>query len=98
MNRNKIKIKYLLNLWKSLPEYPTQEDVVYEITSYLFKEGKRNGPFSIQTLNGVFGSGWEETKIKDIVEQMIETGEFEVDPKTSGDKKWYKIKDNPYYQ
>ena len=50
MNRNKIKLKYVLNLWKSLPEYPTKEDVLYEIKSFLVRDS-RPGEFSHQTLN-----------------------------------------------
>lgn len=86
-----------MNLWKTLPSYPTKEDIIYELSVYLMKDGRPNGSFSLQTLNGPFGLNWEETKIKDVIEEMIETGEFEVDTKKISPKTWYKIKDNPYY-
>ena len=97
MNKNKIKFKYLMNLWRIMPDYPTKEDVIYELNVYLMKDGRPNGSFSIQTLKTPFGPNWEETKFKQIVDEMIETGEFEVDAKKSSSKVWYKIKNNPYY-
>jgi len=43
MNRGRIKFKYLLSVWKTMPDYPTQEDVVYELSLYLIKDGRPNG-------------------------------------------------------
>ena len=97
MDKNKIKFKYLMNLWRTMPDYPTKEDVIYELVVYLTKDGRPNGSFSLQTLKAPFGPNWEETKFKQIVDEMIETGEFEVDDKKSSSKVWYKIKNNPYY-
>jgi hypothetical protein len=80
-----------------MPDYPTKEDVVYELSVYLMKDGRPNGSFSIQTLKAPFGPNWEETKFKTLVDEMIESGEFELDDKKSSSKVWYKIKNNPYY-
>jgi hypothetical protein len=97
MEKNKIKLKYIMNLWKSLPGYPTKEDIIYELSVYLVKDGRPNGSFSIQTLNGPFGLNWEETKIKERVEEMIKDEDFVIDDKKISPKTWYKIKNNPYY-
>lgn len=97
MNKNKVKFKYILNLWKSLPNYPTKDDVVYELTLYLIKDGRPNGDFSTQTFNSAFGSSWEKTKHGDTIRSMIEEGDFIESEKSTPSKKWYKIKDNPYY-
>ncbi len=86
-----------MNLWRTMPGYPTKEDVIYELNVYLMKDGRPNGSFSLQTLKAPFGSDWEETRFKEIVDEMIESGEFEVDAKKSSSKVWYKIKNNPYY-
>ena len=86
-----------MNLWRTMPDYPTQEDVIYELNVYLMKDGRPNGSFSLQTLKAPLGPNWEETKFKQIVDEMIETGEFEVDTKKVSPKVWYKIKNNPYY-
>ena len=43
MEKNKLKMKYLLGIWKDLPEYPTKEDVIYELNSYLIKDGRPDG-------------------------------------------------------
>ena len=87
-----------MNLWRTMPDYPTKEDAIYELSVYLMKDGRPNGSFSIQTLKAPFGSNWEETKFKTLVDEMIESGEFEVDSAKSSQKVWYKIKNNPYYQ
>lgn len=91
MNRNKIKLKYVLNLWKSLPGYPTKEDVLYEIKSFLVRDS-RPGEFSHQTLNAVFGSKWEKTEYGRIVNELIEDGSIEETKKISASKKWYTLK------
>ena len=98
MNRNKIKFKYLLSVWKTMPDYPTQEDVVYELSLYLIKDGRPNGEFSPQTLKSVFGAGWEKNKHGEIIEKMMNKGDFEETKKSTVAKKWYKIKNNPYYK
>jgi len=97
MDKNKIKFKYLMNLWRTLPDYPTKEDAIYELNVYLLKDGRPNGSFSVQTLKAPFGPEWEEMKYKQIVDEMVESGEFEVDTKKVSPKTWYKIKNNPYY-
>jgi hypothetical protein len=87
-----------MNLWRTMPNYPTKEDAIYELSVYLVKDGRPNGSFSEQTLKAPFGSDWEITKYKQIIDEMIETGELEVDVKKVSSKTWYKIKNNPYYQ
>ena len=97
MNRNKIKFKYLLGVWKTLPNYPNQDDILYEISSYLLKDNRPNGEFSIQTLKSAFGNGWEKNKHGETFRKMMEEGYFEGTNKSTAAKKWYKIKNNPYY-
>jgi hypothetical protein len=97
MEKNKLKMKYLLGIWKDLPEYPTKEDVIYELNSYLIKDGRPDGEFSDQTFNSFLPQGWEEMKQGGIIENLIETGIFEKTERTVGNKNWYKIKDNPHY-
>jgi hypothetical protein len=97
MNRNKIKFKYLMNLWKSLPSYPTQEDVIYELCSYLEKDGRPNGEFTLQTFNSIWGSKWVETKQYELVQQMFNAGLFIESSGQGSNKVKYKIKDIPEY-
>ena len=91
MERNKTKFKYLLGIWKSLPSYPTNEDVSYEISSYLIKDGRNGGEFSEQTMKSIFGTGWEKTKVRDIFDQMLLSGEIYVSKEGTNGKVWYKI-------
>lgn len=97
MEKNKTKMKYLLGIWKELPEYPTEEDVIYELNLYLIKDGRPDGDFSDQTFNSFLPPNWEKQKFGELVKKLTETGVFEKSEKTLGNKNWYKIKDNPHY-
>jgi hypothetical protein len=97
MQKEKIKLKYLLGIWKDLPEYPTKEDIIYELNFYLIKDGRPDGDFSDQTFNSFLPQDWEVLKHGELVKELIETGVFEKTEKNTGNKNWYKIKDNPHY-
>lgn len=86
-----------MGLWKTLPEYPKSDDIIYEISLYLMKDGRPNGDFSEQTFNSIFGKNWSNEKVGSVITDMIDNGIIkEVDKKT-GNKKWYTIDKNPYY-
>jgi len=42
MEKNKLKMKYLLGIWKDLTGYPTEEDVLYATRKEIIKAEKRN--------------------------------------------------------
>ena len=89
MNKQRIKFKYLMGLWKSLPTYPSKEDLEYEISIYLLKEGRNSSEFSIQTLNSVYGSKWESLPQGELIKSLIEKGEIRETKKSTPSKKWY---------
>lgn len=91
MNKNKIKFKYLLNVWKSLPEYPTKEDIAYEISAFLIKDGRSNGDISMQTFNSIYGSSWEKTKHGEIIKSMIAEMDLMESEKSTPAKKWFRL-------
>jgi hypothetical protein len=97
MEKNKLKMKYLLGVWKDLPEYPIEEDLIYEINSYLLKDGRPDGEFTDQTFNSFFPKGWKKTRHGELMDGLIEKGEIEKTEKTTGGKEWYKIVNNPHY-
>jgi hypothetical protein len=84
-----------MNLWKILPDYPTREDIIYELSVYLEKDGRPGGEFTAQTFNSVWGNSWTETKHFAIVEKMLQEGDFE--EIKSQNKTKYKIKETPIY-
>jgi len=86
-----------MGLWKTLPEYPNPDDVIYEISLYLMKDGRPNGEFSEQTFNSIFGKNWSKEKVGEVINQMISSGSIQGVEKKTGNKKWYSIKENPYY-
>jgi len=85
-----------MNLWKSLPSYPTKEDVIYELSVYLVKDGRSSGEFTLQTFNSVFGANWSKTKHGEVIETMINEGDFIEAGVYAGNKK-YKLKETPRY-
>lgn len=97
MNRNKIKFKYLMNLWKSLPSYPNSEDIIYELCAYLEKDGRPNGEFTFQTFNSIWGSKWMETKHHDLVQSMIGDGSIIEIGGEGSNKKKLKLRETPDY-
>jgi hypothetical protein len=90
MEKTKIKLKYVLGVWKLLPHYPTPEDITFEIQNYLEKDGRPEGEFSPQTFKSIWGSKWLETKHPAVLEKMIQSGEFELTGTES--KPRYKLK------
>lgn len=96
MDKNKVKMKYHMGIWKELPEYPTEEDVIFELNSYLIRDGRPQGEFSEQTFNSFLPNGWESKKYGEIIRSLMEKGIFEKQ-KSKGNKTVFKIKDNPHY-
>lgn len=101
MNQNDIPMKYVLGLWKNASMYPTKNDVLFEIISFVEKNTK-NGEFSEQTLNRIWhdqsGSGnWKETVFEDLFQTLVNDGII-TQARTAGDKVWYQIdqEKNPF--
>lgn len=97
MEKNKTKFKYLLEIWKDLPEYPTPDDILYELNVYLLKDGRPDGEFSKKTFNSMYGSDWEDKPHGKILNHLFSEGYFIESEKSTDNKKWYRIKNNPYY-
>lgn len=100
MTQENIPVKYTLGMWKTLPQYPTKLDVLYEIYNYSFRQEKAE--FSEQTFNSIWydekGSGnWKGTKIEILVKDLIKDGTIK-EAKKTGDKVWYTLnnKQNPF--
>ena len=97
MEKNKIKMKYHMGIWKELPDYPCDEDVIFELNTYLVKDGRPNGEFSEQTFNSFLPNDWKNTKHGEIVNFLFETNVFMKQKGKPGSTIKYKIKDNPHY-
>jgi len=86
-----------MGIWKELPEYPTSEDIIFELNSYLIRDGRPHGEFSLQTFNSFLPADWEKTKFGEMINFLIESQVFEEQKKKQSSKTVYKIKDNPHY-
>lgn len=83
-----LPIKYDLLAHASLPNYPTTQDFVFDICSYLIKVhgskkaelSKSDLKFSVKTLKYVFGNRMEDEafrlKIKENLQEGISLGSF----------------------
>ncbi len=85
-----------MGIWKELPSYPTEEDVIFELNSYLIRDGRPQGEFSEQTFNSFLPVDWESKKYGEVIKSLIDKGIFERQ-KSKGSKTVFKIKDNPHY-
>jgi hypothetical protein len=86
-----------MGVWKNLPDYPNKEDVIYELSVYLLKDGRPNGDFTLQTFNSVFGQGWAKTKHGEIVKQLIVDGSFVAQTPDDPKKTKYNLSRKPIY-
>lgn len=98
MKREKIKLKYIMGLWKHLPGYPSQDDLVYEISIFLAKDGRPNGEFTRQTLKSAFGKTWESDGHLEVLNEMLQLGSIQKSPGKDELKSKFRILSNPYYQ
>lgn len=60
---NNTKFKYLMGIWKILPEYPTEDDIIYEIKEFL-KGNNSSDIFDENTLSKIFGKDYKEEKFQ----------------------------------
>lgn len=98
MDYKKLKMKYHLGIWKDLADYPTSEDLIYELNTYLIRDGRPNGEFSEQIFNSFLPKDWENGKYNELIKELIANGTFQEQSKEGkGSRKWYKIINNPHY-
>jgi hypothetical protein len=98
MKREKVKLKHIMGLWKHLPGYPTEEDLVYEISVFLAKDGRPNGEFTRQTLKSAFGKTWETDGHLEVWDYILESGRIQKIPGKDASKDKFRILNNPYYE
>lgn len=79
-----LPIKYTLDLHRSLPAYPTHQDFMFEVISYLIKVSEKKGKpldpndlkFSSKTLKYIFGDEFKSeeflVRIKTILSELRE--------------------------
>jgi hypothetical protein len=73
--KENLPMKYILGVWKTLPEYPTHQDVIYEMLTYA---GKKNG-LTKQDLDKLWPDTDECKKDKlSMVEDLVRDGAIEV--------------------
>jgi hypothetical protein len=94
LNKDKVAIKWILGLHR-LVKNPTDEDMLYEIVSFLDTKGTLDQGFTLQDLRNEIYLGKEiKNVIAPLFERLIATGEIESlsEKKVAGMSKIYKIK------
>jgi len=106
MNKDKIKVKHLISMYKDLPEYPTPEDLCYEVSKWYYQDGGRahiknhtsiddisNPVFTIQNAEAL--TGLKASKLEPIIEKMLIDGILTV-PKETQHNRYLRFETNDY--
>ncbi len=67
-------MKYLMGLWKTLPNYPTTEDVLYELQIHLQKGDQPQGDLAASDFKSLWGSGWAGSPQFERVSELVSQG------------------------
>ena len=86
-----------MGIWKELPGYPETEDIIFELNSYLTRDNRPQGEFSLQTFNSFLPVGWEDMEYGKKINSLVDDGTFEKQKTKQSGKTVYKIKNNPHY-
>lgn len=100
MNREKLKIKYLFELYKLSPLYPTEEDILYEYVRGLEESSLTDEIFENRILRG-FSNKLPDSfeNEKEMMNYFIDLGYFEEVnryKKTRGEIIEYKLIKHPW--
>lgn len=77
MDKQHIPMKYILGVWKDLEGYPSKEDVLYEIASYVEKRQQKN--FTKQTLDALWKDDARRPSKEQLLQDLITEGRVSVD-------------------
>ena len=106
MNRDKVKLKHFISVYRDLPEYPTPEDLSFAISKWYYENGGRShidNHTSIEDLsNPVFTireatnlTELKEEKIQPILDSMVDKNIITVVKKTQHNT-YYRFETNDY--
>jgi len=93
INQNKLKIKYILGIYKDLPSFPTIEDIMYDLVESNLLNDK-DIQFTDQSLMKKYPNLSRED-LKKLLDKMIENKWLSW-VKDTDIKSIYQIKDNPF--
>lgn len=99
MNKNKLKLKWILGIYKVLPSYPSQEDFLFEITEFHYQKDSLNDSFGKNVFKLIMGTKkfYEfETKVDEFLEYAI-ANNFIKKSETKNKETYIIVKENiPY--
>lgn len=72
INKDKLKIKYILDNYRDLPKFPTCEDILYELTKDFCTKSTNVLYFTNETLKNRYNL--DNNKIELFVNKLIEKG------------------------
>jgi hypothetical protein len=85
-----MKIKYKYRVHHLLESYPTEEDALFEIVSYLSEKGKLQEEWSNTGIKGAFSKKLEESTVEELLNSLVLQGCISR-REGSGKRVYYKI-------
>jgi hypothetical protein len=85
-----MKLKYKYRVHHLLESYPTEEDALFEITSFLEEKGKSEEEWSDLSIKGAFSKKLPEEEVSKLLESLVLQGCLSM-REGSGKRNYYKI-------
>jgi len=91
MNKNKLKVKWLLGIYKVLPNYPTQEDILFDLVEFLYQKDQINDSFTISIFKLIYNKQYSglQAKIDIAFNELLDLEILKVHE--TKNKEWYII-------
>ena len=85
-----MKLKYKYRVHHLLESYPTEEDALFEISSFLEEKGKLQEEFSDLGIKGAFSKKLKEEEINNLLSSLVSQGYLQKRA-GAGKRSYYKI-------
>lgn len=90
-----MKLKYKFRVHHLLESYPTEEDALFDIVSFLQEKGKLSEEFSDAGIKVAFQKKLQEEELSSILESLVNQ-EFLIKREGSGKRSYFRISRNPF--
>ena len=86
-----MKLKYKFNVFHLLESYPTTEDILFEITTFLTEKNKLTEEWSDLGIKGAFHKKLDENDLQNFLDELVKNDKL-IKREGSGKRNYYKIK------
>lgn len=91
MNKNKLKVKWLLGIYKVLPNYPSQEDILFDLVEFLYQKDQIKDSFTKSIFKLIYNKQYSslQEKIDIAFNELLELEILKIHE--TKNKEWYII-------